>query len=124
MEAAIAAAYDQREQNPEDRAHLGAILVKRKQLVWATNKMDKTHPESRGWENGVLIAKGIHAEQMVLIRGRKFTDGASIYVARITKNDDLATSRPCPSCRILIEEAGVKKVHYSIGPYEWGEWMV
>ena len=121
---AIQVAKSQKEWFPKDRAHLGAVLVKGKQTVQAYNIMDKTHPDSLVWDEGALIAKGVHAEQWSLIKGRRFIDGATMFVARVTKNNDLAIARPCPSCRILIEEAKVRKVHYSIGPGEWGEWNV
>lgn len=121
---AIQEAELQKHVSPKDRAHLGAVLTRGKQVVRAYNMMDKTHPDSLVYEEGELIAKGVHAEQWAMIKGRRFTDGATMYVARITKDGFLATARPCPGCRVLIMEAGVKKVHYSIGPNEWGEWNV
>jgi deoxycytidylate deaminase len=123
-QAAFEAALQQRKYNPSDRAHLGAALTRGKQVVWGINIMGKTHPNSQVWENGVQIIKGVHAEQMTLIKGRKFTDGGILYVARITKARNLALASPCAVCRYLIRESNIKKVHYSVGPNEWGEWNV
>lgn len=122
--AAILQAQNHQVWHKNDRAHLGAVLSKGKQRVAAHNLMDKTHPDSLVWDEGEQVAKGVHAEQWALIKGRRFTDGSTLFVARITKDGHLAMSRPCPSCRVLIKEANVKKVHYSIGPDEWGEWNV
>jgi deoxycytidylate deaminase len=123
-QVAFDAAVQQIECNPNDRAHLGAVLTRGKQVVWGTNIMGKTHPDSQVWKDGVQIVKGVHAEQMTLIKGRKFTDGGILYVARVTKAKNLALASPCSVCRYLIKESNIKRVHYSVGPNEWGEWNV
>ena len=105
---------------PKDRAHLGCCIVKGKERRLTMNKMAKTHPDSARWHDGEWIAKGIHAEQYALIAGRTFSQGAILYVARILKDGSLALAVPCDVCRELLYAAGVKKVHYSIGPEEWG----
>jgi deoxycytidylate deaminase len=109
---------------PSDRAHLGSFIARRKQHAFAMNRMSKTHPDFFVWVGGEQVAKGVHAEQLALIRGRKFTDGAVLFVARVQKSGGLVNARPCLVCRELIREAQVKKVHYSIGPNEWGAWSL
>ena len=123
-EYAIAMANGQRTANPSSRAHLGACMTNGKQRVLAMNKMAKTHPLSAGWFDGGWITKGIHAEMQALILGRKFSDGATLYVARVLKDETLAMALPCPVCMQLIYTANVDKVHYTSGPNEWKIWNV
>jgi deoxycytidylate deaminase len=64
-----------------------------------------------------------HAESRVL---RKCDYGAILYVARVMKADKKtwANARPCSRCRALIQNLGIKKVFYTIGPNEYGIWAV
>jgi len=55
-----------------------------------------------------------HAEVAVLrqLRGRDLS-GATLYVARMNRNQAAAMSRPCLACSAMIEYAGVSKVVYT-----------
>lgn len=57
----------------------------------------------------------IHAEAMAIKNcSLKQLNGAVIYVARMSKNGELAMARPCPQCLVLLQKVGVKKMTYSI----------
>ena len=61
-----------------------------------------------------------HAEARVL---RKAGFGSTLWVARIRKKDGVwAIARPCKTCQTLIENKGVTRVYYTIGPSEYGIW--
>ena len=62
-----------------------------------------------------------HAEVAVLrqLRGRDL-HGATLYVARLNRNQVAAMSRPCVACQAVIEYAGVSKVIYTTNE-GWGE---
>ena len=63
-----------------------------------------------------------HAEARVL---RKCDYGAVLYVARVHKDRiTVAQAKPCKRCQALIRHHGVKKVYYTIGPNEWGVWIL
>ena len=56
--------------------------------------------------------RGKHAEARA-IRPRIDVKGATIYIARVNKNDKLATmSKPCKDCIQDIAKSGIRKVAY------------
>jgi len=77
------------------------------------NDGEKTHPESKiDWFN-----VGHHAELSALT-GIKHYDlkNLEITVVRVLRKDgSLGNSRPCENCMRIIEEYGIKKIHYSTG---------
>lgn len=50
---------------------------------------------------------------------RKLDQGATIYLARVTKNGQWANSKPCPDCMRALRRAKVKKVFYTLAPEQW-----
>ena len=77
-----------------------------------TAPMNCTDPKSES---------GFHAEVAVLrqLRGRDL-HSATLYVARLNRNQVAAMSRPCIACQAVIEYAGVSKVVYTTDE-GWGE---
>jgi len=69
-----------------------------------------------GYNNSRKIT---HAESS-LISKCKDLEGATVYVVRVTKNNQPALARPCNTCHRLLFQAGVAKVIYSIGVNEYG----
>jgi|ERR1044071_995398 tRNA(Arg) A34 adenosine deaminase TadA len=55
-----------------------------------------------------------HAEEMA-IRNLRGADAnkAKIYVARVSKLDIPALSRPCNRCYVLIKRMGIKEIYYT-----------
>ena len=105
QQAAILAASSKDKKN----FFLGSIAVRKDGLlVQATNL---TSPENK--------TPTAHAEVRAL---KKAGWGATLWVARVTKEGVWALARPCPTCQAFIENKGVKKVYYTIGPNEWGIW--
>jgi deoxycytidylate deaminase len=51
---------------------------------------------------------------------RKLDRGATVFVARITRDGLWACSKPCPDCHRAMRRAYVKKVYYTIAPKEYG----
>jgi tRNA(Arg) A34 adenosine deaminase TadA len=62
-----------------------------------------------------------HAEARVL---RKSDAGATLYVARVTRDGQWAIAKPCVNCQTAIRNKRVKRVYYTIGPNEYGIWDV
>jgi len=54
-----------------------------------------------------------HAEHAA-IKSSGATDGATIYVGRVTKGGAFAESKPCEKCLRLIFMAGIKRVVYTV----------
>jgi len=93
--------------------HAAICLDNKGRIVsWATNSR-KTHPLQAEYarRTGKEQKVSLHAEIAALIRARD--DIETVVVARINKRGDLRNSRPCPICRLALEEAGVKEVWFS-----------
>src|SRR5690554_3819666 len=60
-----------------------------------------------------------HAEARVL---KKSGRGATLWVARITKDSTWTIARPCARCQAKIRNMNVQKVYYTIAPNEFGVW--
>jgi deoxycytidylate deaminase len=51
---------------------------------------------------------------------RKLDHGATVFVARITRNGLWAMSKPCYDCERAMRRVRVKRVYYTIAPEEYG----
>jgi len=58
-----------------------------------------------------------HAERKAI---RKSDYGATLYVARVTKNNEIAMAKPCASCLVALRSKRVKRVYYTINEKEYG----
>lgn len=58
--------------------------------------------------------RSVHAEEACLRAMGDNTHGSVMYVARVNRLGEERPSRPCERCTILLKEAGVKKVVYTI----------
>ena len=65
----------------------------------------------------------VHAEVDALKNSGE-TNGAKIFVARITKGGNIGLAKPCPRCYEAIKESGIKKVYYTTSTGEWKEFRV
>jgi deoxycytidylate deaminase len=63
----------------------------------------------------------VHAELgAILGLDRSVTEGSTVYVARINKQENYRLSKPCPMCEAALRHVGVKKVVYSVNNQEVG----
>ena len=93
---------------------VGAVLLNKNKVVTsATNLETKSHPlQARFAERVGLHEKiSLHAEIAALVKCKEEWD--TIVVARGNPQDKLRMAKPCPICSLALEEAGVKKVHYT-----------
>lgn len=102
---AYAAGCAAKSRHPKYR--MAAVIVHDRNFVMSigVNDNQKTHPKS------TTKYRTMHAEFHAL-RGLKTTEtvGATIYVARITRDGVLACSWPCPACLGDIHTAGIERV--------------
>ncbi len=93
---------------------VGAVIHnKSKILSVGHNDGEKTHPESQIER----FNTGHHAELSALT-GIKHYDlkNLEITVVRILRKDgSFGLAKPCENCMRIIEEYGIKKIHYSTG---------
>lgn len=99
----------------ENLFRVGAVILDKKGNIIAkdTNKMRKTHPvQARyAWKANREEKVFLHAEISAIIRCRK-AEPYKMFVARILRNGEPASSKPCEVCSLAIEEAGISYVHY------------
>lgn len=98
------------------RKRVGAVLLnKNKVVVTATNLDKKTHPLQAKFASIVGLDEKIylHAEIAALIKARSDCD--TIVVARLGGHtgEELRNSKPCPVCRLALQEAGIKRICYT-----------
>jgi len=104
LRKAIEAALDS-----ESDCLVGAVVhSKGKILAVGTNDMFKTHPH---------YPRNIHAEYAALLKIQyRALSNLEITVVRVKRSDGtLAMARPCDQCMKMLEEHGIKKIHYSTG---------
>lgn len=93
---------------------VGALLLSNQSIVaWGTN-IKKTHPVQAKWAIRAGLPEKIylHAEMSALIRCRSAAD--TIVVARVNSQGKLRNAKPCPICRLALEEIGIKRICYTV----------
>lgn len=88
----------------------GAVIVRGgRPLAVGINKF-RNHP-NQTVEERVLIDCSVHAE--IDAMSKCDPTAAVLYVARLSRTDTMALSRPCGMCWDAMEEAGIKRVVWS-----------
>lgn len=67
--------------------------------------------------SGIVPTPDAHAEARIL---RKLDVDATVYVARILRNNQWALAKPCQPCQKRLAAKGVSRVYYTIAPGEYG----
>jgi len=93
--------------------HAAICLDSRGHIVSHATNSRKTHPLQAEYakRTGKEQKVSLHAEIAALIRARD--DIETVVVARINKRGELRNSRPCPICRLALEEAAVREIWFS-----------
>lgn len=97
----------QAEQAPHSRWRVGAVLVRGGSLLSTGYNRYRNDPAQVEFGNATY-----HAEEVVL-RKAGDAEGATIYVARITRSGLLGLAKPCPRCTSLLITEGVSTVVWS-----------
>lgn len=104
---------DYAKHSPAKFRHAAICLDSKGRIVsYATNSR-KTHPLQAEYarRTGKEKKVSLHAEIAALIRARE--DIETVVVARINKRGELRNSKPCPICRLALEEAEVNEIWFS-----------
>ena len=101
---------------------IGACAVYKGTIVATASNSNKTSPLQAKYNIYRFIANTpdkCHCETALIQKLRwKFGDSLDwtkvhIYLYREYKNGQLAPSRPCPSCMMLLKTLGIKKIYYT-----------
>lgn len=103
--------------------HLGAVAIYKGSLLAAGCNNKKTNPRQmllnreRGWRaDSNEFYNPVHAELACLSKIRYLDIDFSkvrLYIYREHKNGVKAMARPCPACRKMIKDMGIREVWYT-----------
>ena len=98
---------------------VGAVIFKKGRVVSVGYNQCKTHTKLLKYFEHATI----HAECDAILHcpNPGHLDGSSIFVYRTTKDGAPAMAKPCPMCRQLIFENGIKMVYWST--HEFPYWQ-
>lgn len=94
---------------------IGAVLYQKgKPISLGRNYQYKTHPLMRQFGKYLHHQTNLHAELDALISVRHKTSfkGCKMVVYRESLAE-AATSRPCPTCMLILKNFGIKEVYYT-----------
>lgn len=89
----------------------GCVIVQGGSVI-ATAHNKRRHHDYYGWIPEDKCS--FHAEVVAIRRTKADLSDATIYVARINKGGKQRYSAPCPNCQKVIEQAGIRKVIYTV----------
>lgn len=92
---------------------VGSVITSGPNVISVGFNQLKTHPKS------THPHKNLHAEMSAILLAKQDLKDCEIYVFRQLKDNTPAMSKPCEYCMTLIQEAGIKKIHFTVnGKYE------
>ena len=90
----------------------GAVVVKSGRVLGTGWNKNRNHPTIVSPEH-IKSDCSYHAEEVAIREAGDDLKGAILYVARVNKHGEDRNSKPCPKCRRLINESGIKRVVYT-----------
>lgn len=81
------------------------------------NSYTKTHPIQKEYaiKVGTPQREYLHAEIRAIIKALKKGVPYKIFISRVNpKNGNIGCAKPCPICELAIQEAGIKRVEYTL----------
>jgi len=93
--------------------HAALCLNSKGHVVSVGTNSRKTHPQQAEYAKrlGKKQKANLHAEIAALVKAREDVD--TVIVCRLNKNTELRLSKPCPVCKLALDEAGVREVWFS-----------
>ena len=97
-----------------EQRHYSVVVDKRGRLISeAANSYTKTHTIMAKTSKRLGLEKEYcHAECLAIVRAKG--KGHKIYIVRVDAKNNACYSAPCPICAVLIKEAGIKVVEFSV----------
>lgn len=102
------------------RVQIGACAVYKHKVISTGCNSQRTSPLQKKYNQyrfSVETPHTCHAETSCLkpLIGRNDIDfkNVELYIYREYHNNELALSRPCPSCMKLISDLGIKHIYYT-----------
>lgn len=101
--------------------HLGCVIVDKNRIISSACNSNKTDPLQKYYNifrfDTDSTLHSCHAETLALkplLRNKDIDfSKLKIYLYREHANGELALSRPCASCMVMLKRAGIKTVYYT-----------
>jgi tRNA(Arg) A34 adenosine deaminase TadA len=100
---------------PDDLpAHLGAVIVRGGKVL--SVGVNSRRQNEYVFFHGNHPDGTVHAEidAVFKVRRKIDLDGCKMYVARVTKNGDIALAKPCEMCRQVLSRYGIRRVYFTV----------
>jgi deoxycytidylate deaminase len=96
----------------DNRHRLGAVIFKKNAVLssnhnYSMRSAKNLHPRFARWKGS------IHAEVAAILSARCDLSGASMFLLRINRKEELRMAMPCTQCMSYISFVGIKRVTYS-----------
>ena len=93
----------------------GAVLVRGGAVISVSTNNNKYASFGQRFISREKNWNATHHAELGCILGldKSITQGATIYVARVSKNGEIRNSKPCQLCQAVLKHVGVKKVIYT-----------
>ena len=105
-------------QFPENQGfrHCAVLASGSKLMAIGYNRSGWSSEQAYKYNTKKLDCCTVHADvdALLKLKNRDASKGATIYVIRVTRKGELAMSKPCPMCSMILKEHGVRKAVFSI----------
>lgn len=98
------------------RVKIGAVITQDNKVISKGANLSTSHPVQAYWNritNREAPANNLHAEMNALVRAKRSGEslvGATIYIARLDRNNQLSQCRPCVACMAALKDAGIRTI--------------
>jgi pyrimidine deaminase RibD-like protein len=113
----LATAHAAKSRHP--RWKVGAVVIAAGRVLGAGANEPKVDPRTAGIP---LASCSIHAE-VAALRGVE-AEGATVYVARLTRHGRWGTAKPCWRCERVLTASGVRRVVWTMEDGTYGVTLV
>ena len=83
----------------------GCVVVYRGKVVSSATNKQLLVPNDRTWRRSQ-----VHAEAAAIAAARKYSNGATVYVARVDNDGQPMDSKPCKRCESLLSRYGINQI--------------
>jgi len=99
------------------RSKHGAVIVYDGHIIGSGFNVNIQHPIIAQYNE----FKTLHAEMVAILRvkNKKLLKRSTLYVTRLTKDNESQMSKPCPICMKLIKSFGISEICYSVSDGTW-----
>ena len=106
-----------------NRIHIGCVAVYKNHVLAVGYNTNKTHPIQKRYNKyrnmiyeNTEPKSSIHSEISCLMQIKDMDIDfvkVELYIYREDRNGNLAMCRPCAACMKMIDDLGIKKIHYT-----------